>query len=240
MPGPEIRAGRLPFARKADGSSHIGSSIALNRKKLRKKGFPHDELQNIHRDVGDRVIDGLLTASGISDAAWVQYSPQFAGGTSCRPRYQNGASNVTFEDRGAGNLSTSEQEVFCPLNLTFSFPDLDPYSLELGRVTVFYQDNSSSSNFSCYLYQTTGGGWQYWTTRKYTCSVGGGCDDVTSSFVGMGTLSFELPFDDNRVHSVNFGVNCSIAAGNGTWEGASWVRRGRAKAVGQGEAGIAE
>jgi hypothetical protein len=93
----------------------------------------------------------------------------------------------------------------------------------MGQVTIYYDDETSSGEFWCYVWGTNRRGGQSWSKKQYTCSGTHGCPDPTTTFVGHGQLTWFA--SSPAIYIVeNVGVSCSIPPKERGKNAASWLK----------------
>jgi len=97
--------------------------------------------------------------------------------------------------RGTTNMSTTTDVMLtCPVSLGYSSRDGD-WSIANGGLSVQYFDDSTSSEFDCWVYRAYwDGSWTY-NNPKYTCTVNGsgsGCtpNSGNKAYTGVGSISW--------------------------------------------------
>jgi hypothetical protein len=157
---------------------------------------------------------------GIAATASAQVDVYYDHGTTCQPGF-NVFTQTAYGEPGIGNFSnSSEARVFCPMNRA-EFRNLVWPTTKIETGWVNYIDNARSAPFWCYMWVTENTGATWWSSKKYTCSVNGGCVDLTTEFVGSNTIRWFNPFGANTFfNEPTVGYSCSIARVENS---ASWV-----------------
>jgi hypothetical protein len=143
-------------------------------------------------------------------------------GNDCNPA--DGVTTVDHDDYGTGNQSTTTDVwFFCPLVLgsnTYGYANM-------SWAHLYYNDQSSTSPFSCYTVLNAAGT-MYWGATRFTCSTAGGCADSTTSFTGVNYLTWT--YSSNQLPTGifstggNFNIKCDLPpATSGNWSGRSWI-----------------
>jgi hypothetical protein len=158
---------------------------------------------------GGFVAFGLWWIEGGASASTAngQYA-QSLSGAECQFSQSWGTNTTVSDDYGIGNYSSSDAvQVVCPLPNLWLWTDNG--ASDFSSVYVGYNDDSSVNPFWCYAAGTTqyyyGGFSTSWYPVRYTCSVYGGCPDLTSQYTGTGTLT--LPISG---YASSYTVRCGL------------------------------
>lgn len=156
------------------------------------------------------VLLGVLAWSSAANA----FTYMSASGNSCQPQSTD---PVGYGEPGAANTSGSTSAImFCPL-----FTASQTAARTLSAVVLKFKDGSSTTNFSCTVFQTFPWGSVYESSPKYTCTTAGGCPDPTQSYTGFNYVQWtysELGANIGVENlDTNFGFFCSVPPGNTSW-----------------------
>jgi hypothetical protein len=114
----------------------------------------------------------------------------YTHGTTCQP-FWGASSALSYGESGVGNWTNGPVAVSCPgvsTYQTLATPGGGFWTV-MG-LQVLVADNSASQPLSCGIWGIDHG-WVSYGPQKYSCSGFGGCNDATTSYVGLDWIAFQ-------------------------------------------------
>jgi hypothetical protein len=156
----------------------------------------------------------LMLATASSAFAERDY---YTHGLACQP-FWGASPQLSYGETGVGNWTNANAAVSCPgfgTSQTLATPGGGFWTVTQGRVLV--ADNNSTQPLSCNVWSTDGYGWMSYGPSKFSCSSYGGCNDLTTAYVGQDWLVFDInPYWWDAV----LGYSCTLPP---TGPFASWI-----------------